>query len=82
MHAGTLTFNADIPGTYHYLCPAPGHRPEGHDRQLHREWRKLTFLKECGCRAPAHPAAVHFFPCMRLASAAARRPISLAEGGP
>ena len=25
MHAGTLTFTAATPGTYQYLCPAPGH---------------------------------------------------------
>jgi hypothetical protein len=25
MHAGTLTFTATTPGTYHYLCPVPGH---------------------------------------------------------
>jgi hypothetical protein len=29
MHAGTLTFTADAPGTYHYLCPVPGHAREG-----------------------------------------------------
>jgi rusticyanin len=29
MHAGTLTFTATTPGTYHYLCPAPGHARDG-----------------------------------------------------
>lgn len=29
MHAGTLTFTATAPGTYHYLCPVPGHAQEG-----------------------------------------------------
>jgi rusticyanin len=29
MHAGTLTFTASIPGTYHYLCPVPGHARDG-----------------------------------------------------
>jgi len=29
MHAGTLRFTASIPGTYHYLCPVPGHAQEG-----------------------------------------------------
>ena len=28
MHAGTLTFTA-TPGTYHYLCPVPGHAQKG-----------------------------------------------------
>jgi rusticyanin len=29
MHVGTLTFSAATPGTYHYLCPVPGHAREG-----------------------------------------------------
>jgi rusticyanin len=29
MHAGTLTFTATTPGTYHYLCPVPGHAQKG-----------------------------------------------------
>lgn len=29
MHAGTLTFTASQPGTYHYLCPVPGHAQKG-----------------------------------------------------
>jgi len=29
MHAGTLTFTAAAPGTYHYLCPVPGHAQKG-----------------------------------------------------
>jgi hypothetical protein len=29
MHAGTLTFTASAPGTYHYLCPVPGHAQQG-----------------------------------------------------
>ena len=29
MHAGTLTFTASTPGTYHYLCPVPGHARKG-----------------------------------------------------
>jgi len=29
MHAGTLTFTASTPGTYHYLCPVPGHAQKG-----------------------------------------------------
>ena len=29
MHAGTLTFTAATPGTYHYLCPVPGHAQKG-----------------------------------------------------
>jgi rusticyanin len=29
MHAGTLTFTARTPGTYHYLCPVPGHARDG-----------------------------------------------------
>lgn len=29
MHAGTLTFTARAPGTYHYLCPVPGHAQKG-----------------------------------------------------
>jgi rusticyanin len=29
MHAGTLTFTANTPGTYHYLCPVPGHAQKG-----------------------------------------------------
>jgi rusticyanin len=29
MHEGTLTFTAATPGTYHYLCPIPGHAREG-----------------------------------------------------
>jgi rusticyanin len=29
MHTGTLTFTASTPGTYHYLCPVPGHAQEG-----------------------------------------------------
>jgi plastocyanin len=28
-HAGTLTFTATTPGTYHYLCPVPGHAQKG-----------------------------------------------------
>lgn len=28
-HAGTLTFTASTPGTYHYLCPVPGHAQKG-----------------------------------------------------
>jgi rusticyanin len=29
MHEGTLTFTATTPGTYHYLCPVPGHAQKG-----------------------------------------------------
>jgi rusticyanin len=29
MHAGTVTFSATAPGTYHYLCPVPGHAQRG-----------------------------------------------------
>jgi uncharacterized cupredoxin-like copper-binding protein len=29
MHAGTLTFTASTPGTYHYLCAVPGHAQKG-----------------------------------------------------
>ena len=29
MHTGTLTFTASTPGTYHYLCPVPGHAQKG-----------------------------------------------------
>ena len=29
MHEGTLTFTASTPGTYHYLCPVPGHAQKG-----------------------------------------------------
>jgi rusticyanin len=29
MHTGTLTFTASTPGTYHYLCPVPGHARNG-----------------------------------------------------
>jgi rusticyanin len=29
MHAGALDFTASIPGTYHYLCPVPGHAQKG-----------------------------------------------------
>jgi rusticyanin len=29
MHTGTLTFTAGTPGTYHYLCPVPGHAQKG-----------------------------------------------------
>ena len=29
MHAGTLTFTAATTGTYHYLCPVPGHAQKG-----------------------------------------------------
>jgi len=29
MHAGTLTFTATTPGTYHYLCAVPGHTRKG-----------------------------------------------------
>jgi rusticyanin len=29
MHAATLTFTASTPGTYHYLCPVPGHAQKG-----------------------------------------------------
>jgi rusticyanin len=29
MHEGTLTFTATSPGTYHYLCPVPGHAQKG-----------------------------------------------------
>jgi uncharacterized cupredoxin-like copper-binding protein len=29
MHTGPLTFTADAPGTYHYLCPVPGHAQKG-----------------------------------------------------
>jgi rusticyanin len=29
MHEGTLSFTASTPGTYHYLCPVPGHAQEG-----------------------------------------------------
>jgi rusticyanin len=29
MHEGTLTFTAAAPGTYHYLCPVPGHARKG-----------------------------------------------------
>jgi rusticyanin len=29
MHAGTLSFPATTHGTYHYLCPVPGHAQEG-----------------------------------------------------
>lgn len=29
MHEGTLSFTATSPGTYHYLCPVPGHAQEG-----------------------------------------------------
>jgi len=29
MHVGTLTFTTANPGTYHYLCPVPGHAQKG-----------------------------------------------------
>ncbi len=29
MHTGTMTFTASSPGTYHYLCPVPGHAQKG-----------------------------------------------------
>ena len=29
MHTGTLAFTASSPGTYHYLCPVPGHAQKG-----------------------------------------------------
>ncbi len=29
LHAGTLRFTASTPGTYHYLCPVPGHAQKG-----------------------------------------------------
>ncbi len=29
MHTGTLTFTATTAGTYHYLCPVPGHAQKG-----------------------------------------------------
>ncbi len=29
MHTATLTFTATTPGTYHYLCPVPGHTQKG-----------------------------------------------------
>jgi uncharacterized cupredoxin-like copper-binding protein len=29
MHAGTLSFTVGTPGTYHYLCPVPGHAQKG-----------------------------------------------------
>jgi len=29
MHTATLTFTASTPGTYHYLCPVPGHAQKG-----------------------------------------------------
>jgi uncharacterized cupredoxin-like copper-binding protein len=29
MHAGTLSFTASAPGTYHYLCPVPGRAQKG-----------------------------------------------------
>jgi rusticyanin len=29
MHAGTLSFTASTAGTYHYLCPVPGHAQKG-----------------------------------------------------
>lgn len=29
MHTGTLTFTAATQGTYHYLCPVPGHTQKG-----------------------------------------------------
>ena len=29
MHTATLTFTATTPGTYHYLCPVPGHAQQG-----------------------------------------------------
>ena len=29
MHAGTLSFTAGTAGTYHYLCPVPGHVQKG-----------------------------------------------------
>ncbi len=29
MHTATLTFTAATPGTYHYLCPVPGHAQKG-----------------------------------------------------
>ena len=29
LHEGTFTFTATTPGTYHYLCPVPGHAQQG-----------------------------------------------------
>jgi nitrite reductase (NO-forming) len=29
MHTGTVTFTASQAGTYHYLCPVPGHAQKG-----------------------------------------------------
>ena len=34
LHEGTLTFTATTPGTYHYLCPVPGHAQKGMAGQL------------------------------------------------
>jgi rusticyanin len=29
MHAGTISFTAASPGSYHYICPVPGHAQKG-----------------------------------------------------
>jgi len=29
MHTATVAFTAVTPGTYHYLCPVPGHARNG-----------------------------------------------------
>jgi len=29
MHEGSMTFTASTPGSYHYLCPVPGHTQKG-----------------------------------------------------
>ena len=29
MHTASLIFTATTPGTYHYLCPVPGHAQQG-----------------------------------------------------
>lgn len=34
MHTATMTFTASIAGTYHYLCPVPGHAQQGMTGQL------------------------------------------------
>jgi uncharacterized cupredoxin-like copper-binding protein len=29
MHQATVTFTTTRPGTYHYICPVPGHAQKG-----------------------------------------------------
>jgi len=52
MHTAPLTFSASTPGTYHNLCPVPGHAQKGMAGTLIVS-RAVRIMRKPACRGRA-----------------------------